>query len=84
MRAGCLQPIVIGLAVNPETIKPRRAVGRRWLELTDGQGAEALLPLLLEAAPLAGADPAPVAAALDAVVRDKSQTADGLDRVRQA
>jgi hypothetical protein len=57
------------------------ASGRRWLELTDGQGAEALLPYLLEAAPRVGAEPAPVAAALESVLRDKNQAIAALDKV---
>jgi hypothetical protein len=60
---------------------PAPPPGRRWLELTDGQGAEGLLPLLLEAAPRVGADPAPAAAALDAVLRDKNQALAALDKV---
>lgn len=35
----------------------------------------------MEAAPLTGADPAPVATALDAVLRDKNQALDALDKV---
>lgn len=49
--------------------------------MTDGQGSGALLPYLLEAAPRVGADPAPIAAALEAVMRDKNQALYALDKV---
>lgn len=67
-----------------QTGTPTQILGRRWLELTDGHGSEALLPFLLEAAPLTGAEAAPVAAAIEAAARDKNQALDALDKVRVA
>jgi hypothetical protein len=50
--------------------------------VTDGQGAEALLPFLLEAAPRVGADAAPISAAIEELLRDKNRAIDALDKVR--
>ncbi len=52
------------------------------MALTDGAFNERLLPLLLEALPRAGGDIAPLQTAMDAIVRDKSQALDQLDKVR--
>jgi len=76
-----LQPL-FSVPTTTRAHPPKPSKGRQWLEVTDGQGSEALLPFLLEAAPFAGADTAPIAAATEETLRDKNQAIDALDKVR--
>lgn len=57
------------------------SLGRTWLALSEGAFNESVLPLLLTAAPLAAEDPAPLTAAMEVVVRDKSTALDALHKV---
>ncbi|KAG2453644.1 hypothetical protein HYH02_001857 [Chlamydomonas schloesseri] len=56
--------------------------GRQWARLSEGVFNERIMPWLLQAAPKAGVDPAPFQSAMDALIRDKNQALDQLDKVR--
>ncbi|KAF5825662.1 hypothetical protein DUNSADRAFT_7787, partial [Dunaliella salina] len=56
--------------------------GKAWMSLCEGHYNEKLLPILINASPLAGLDDAPYKAAMEVVMRDKSQALDNLDKVR--
>lgn len=59
-------------------------LGTQWSALTDGAFDEHVMPLCLQAAPRAGADAQPFAAALALVVRDKRAALCTLETVRHA
>lgn len=59
-------------------------MGARWSALTDGTFDEHVIPLCLHAAPRAGADLQPFAAALAVVVRDKREALCALEALRHA
>lgn len=59
-------------------------LGAQWSALTDGAFDEHVMPLCLQAAPRAGADTQPFAAALALVVRDKRAALCTLETVRHA
>ncbi|KAG2499074.1 hypothetical protein HYH03_003257 [Edaphochlamys debaryana] len=57
-------------------------LGRTWARLSEGVFNERIMPWLLQAAPKAGVDPGAFQAAMDALIRDKNQALDQLDKVR--
>lgn len=57
------------------------SLGRWWLALSEGVYNELVLPLLMAAAPLVGADTSALTAAMEVVVRDKSAALDALHKV---
>ncbi len=59
----------------------RAPAGRAWLSLCEGHYNEKLLPILINAAPLAGLDDTPFKAGMEIVMRDKNQALDSLDKV---